>query len=76
MPKNYIEVLPIGTVVKLGGDIDAIITAVSMRGLESSIAYECQWTDDTVKSQWVDEIMVKPEEEVTKNKIGFKNKET
>jgi len=72
---NYIEVLPVGTPVKLGGEIDAIIGAVSIRGLENSIAYECQWIDDTVKSQWVDEIMVKPEEGIGKLKIGFKDKE-
>jgi len=76
MPKNYIEVFPVGTHVKLGGDIDAVIGAVSIRGLENSIAYECQWIDDVVKTQWVDEIMVKPEEKVTKNKIGFNNKES
>ncbi len=73
---NYIEVLPVGTPVKIGGDIEAIIGAVSIRGLENSIAYECQWIDDTVKTQWVDEIMVKSEEEIVKHKIGFKNKET
>ena len=76
MTDNYVEVLPVGTIVKIGGDIDAVVTAVSIRGLESSIAYECQWTDESLKSQWIDEIMIKPEEEVIKNKIGFNNKET
>jgi hypothetical protein len=75
MIDTYVEVLPIGTVVKLGGNIDAIITAVSIRGVESSIAYECQWTNDSVKSQWVDEIMVKPQEKFVNNKIGFNKKE-
>jgi hypothetical protein len=74
MTKN-VEVLPIGTVVKIGGDIDAIITAVSIRGLEHSIAYECQWTNDSVKTQWIDEIMVQPQEKIEKSKIGFNNTE-
>jgi len=73
---NYIEVLPIGTIVKIGGDIDAVITAVSIRGLELSIAYECQWTNESLKSQWIDEIMIKPEDDINKLKIGFTNKET
>lgn len=76
MTDNIIEVLPVGTIVKIGGDLDAVITAVSIRGLESSIAYECQWTKDSVKSQWVDEIMVQPQKKTEKNKIGFNNKET
>lgn len=72
---NSVEVLPIGTHVKVGGNINAVVTAVSIRGLENSIAYECQWTDESLKSQWIDEIMVQPQEEVIKNIIGFNSKE-
>lgn len=74
MTENYVEVLPIGTVVKVGGEIDAVVAAISIRGIESSIAYECQWVNDVVKTQWVDEIMVKPEEGSDKIKIGFNKK--
>ncbi len=53
-----------------------MIGAISIRGLDNSIAYECQWIiKEGVKTQWVDEIMVKPQKEVEKNKIGFNNKE-
>ncbi len=71
MKKKNIEVLPPGTSVKIGGDIDAIVTAISIRGPEYSLSYECQWIDDSVKSQWIDEIMVQPKEKVEKLKIGF-----
>lgn len=76
MTTQLIVVLPVGTIVKVGGEIDAVITAVSIRGLEFSIAYECQWvSDNALKSQWIDEILVKPEDNPKKLKIGFKNKE-
>ena len=72
---EIIEVLPIGTVVKVAGSIDAAITAISIRGLEFSIAYECQWATDSLQSQWVDELMVNPnEKDINKIKIGFKQK--
>lgn len=65
---KIIKVLPIGTPVKIGGNI----TAVSIRGLESSISYECQWTTESLENCWVDEILIQPLEEVkTYRKIGF-----
>jgi len=76
MTANYIEVLPIGENVKIGGEIEATIIAISIRGLNSTISYECQWVSKLeIKNQWIDEIMIKPDNGVKKIKIGFKNKE-
>ena len=67
-----IEVFPIGTPVKIGDKIEAIITAISIRGIKSSIEYECQWATDKLHSQWVDEVLSQTKEKTNKTKIGFK----
>ena len=62
--------------MKVAGSIDAVVTAISIRGLEFSVAYECQWATDNLQSQWVDELMVNPDDkDIEKIKIGFKQKD-
>lgn len=69
--QKVIEVLPPGTRVKINEDINAIIIAISIRGANLAISYECQWTTDEVLRAWIDEIMVKPLYNVKTQKIGF-----
>ena len=76
MTNEYIEVYCPGTKVKIEKDLDAIITAISIRGKEFLISYECQWVNEKIISQWVDDIMVHPYGNIQKIKIGFNNKET
>lgn len=63
------EVIAIGSTVTLADDIDAIVTAVCIRG--NGITYECSWWNGRSRcSEWLSdcEIKVKP---ATVNRIGF-----
>lgn len=71
MTKN-IEVFPVGTKVKIDDKIEAIVMAISISGLKSTIEYQCQWVTDKIQSQWVNEILIQSKEKINKTKIGFK----
>jgi len=74
MTKN-IEVYPIGTPVKLG-DHDVIITGHLIRGYSHDhLQYECQWFNDGIQTEWVDQLLIKPGNDIKKMKIGFNPKE-
>jgi hypothetical protein len=66
------KVFKIGTKVKVGGDIPAIIVGIAI--YTSSVDYKVvYWDDRTRKSEWVaeSEILLVDEYE-TKQNIGFK----
>jgi hypothetical protein len=66
------KVFKIGTKVKVGGDISAIIVGIAI--YTSSVDYKVvYWDDRTRKSEWVaeSEILLVDEYE-TKQNIGFK----
>lgn len=61
---KFIQVLQIGTKVKILDNIEATITAIS---------YECQWINaNEINQEWMDEIVCKPIDiPINKMKIGF-----
>ncbi len=70
MNKNYIEVYPIGTSVKIDETINATISGVLIRN--NFIEYECQWVNnDSIENKWVVGVIIKPKEDIKKQKIGF-----
>lgn len=71
MPEHFsIHVRPLGSKVKLHGEIDAIITAVCIR--RAHVTYECAWMSGANrKSEWVEPDEIEHCEAAT-TKIGFR----
>lgn len=64
---NAIEVYEIGSQVVIDGEIPAIVTAISVRGIEHRLQYEVTWWDErTRKSEWVEPFEIRAQEAKTR----------
>jgi Neuraminidase (sialidase) len=72
--KNYIEVYPCGTKTQIT-DIktDGHITGINLRGIHANIMYEVSYFfNNQYQSHWFYEIQLNFQENIEKEKIGFK----
>lgn len=70
-----VTVLPVGQAVDLNGDIDGVITAVTIRmaspGLH--VCYEVEWWNGRDRRvEWFQESQVQPKENRRSQRIGFR----
>lgn len=68
-----VSVLPIGTPVRIGKDVRAIVTEICIRGGDS-VQYQCAWWDGLErKTEWLDQNEVSPDWDVDAKQvlIGF-----
>ncbi len=73
MPDSF-DVLPVGSAVRVGGEIDAVVNAIMIRG-KDVVQYECVWWDgNTHHSKWLHDREVQPTSEETLP-IGFRRVE-
>lgn len=65
----------IGTEVLLDGDIPAKVVAISIRGKENYVAYDCVWWDERQRRQdWIpaDQVTIKGEMQIGNKTVRFK----
>ena len=65
-----IELIPAGTEVKVGDDIEAVVTAACIRDLD--VTYECVWWDGrTRKSEWLPSWQIRVAQNTGALRVGF-----
>jgi hypothetical protein len=68
--EQMIEVYPVGTIIKIGGDIDATIVGINIRQ-NNNIAYEIAYYDAGIRQEhWVYDLEIKSD--ANKIVLGFK----
>lgn len=69
---RYIEAIPPGSPVLIGGEVPATITAVTLRGT-GHVTYEVSWWDGrSHNSEWMDEYEVRRSEQGEPLRFGFR----
>ena len=69
--RTEMNVLALGTTVRLSDDLTGIVTQICILG-QNHVRYEVAWWDgNTRHSQWFESFEVKPAEERQPMRIGF-----